>query len=111
VTNDLRVPRVETNDPAAADEGTDIFSLGVVFYELVTGKHPYDDVDEVLKRKEILFTTGSIRSAMEIPGAPAPDARPRDVKEVIAQGFCGFHHHQVSNNARSRGLALPDLRR
>src|SRR5262249_514726 len=21
---------------------------------------------------------------------------PRDVKEIIAQGFCGFHHHQVS---------------
>ena len=26
----------------------------------------------------------------------ASPAAPYDVKEVIAQGFCGFHHHQVS---------------
>ena len=77
------------NDPAAADEQADMFSLGVVFYELVTGRHPYEDVEEVLKRKEVLFTTGSIQRAMEIPGAPAPDARPRDVKEVIAR-MCAF---------------------
>ena len=77
------------NDPASADEQTDIYSLGVVFYELVTGKHPYEDVDAVLQRKEVLFTTGSIQKAMEIPGAPAPDARPKDVKEVIAR-MCSF---------------------
>jgi serine/threonine protein kinase len=78
------------SEPEAADQQADIFSLGVVFYELVTGKHPYDDVDEVLRRKEVLFTTGSIQKAMEVPGAPAPGARPRDVKEVIAR-MCAFH--------------------
>src|SRR5947208_9668845 len=29
------------------------------------------------------------------PGTYVPGS-PFDVKEVIAQGFCGFHHHQVS---------------
>jgi serine/threonine protein kinase len=77
------------NDPAESDARSDIYSLGVVFHELATGKHPYEDVDAVKRRKEILLTTGSIRSAMEIPGAPAPDARPQDVKEVIAR-MCSF---------------------
>jgi hypothetical protein len=77
------------NDPGEADVPADIFSLGIVFYELVTGCHPYEDEAAARKRKEILLSTGSIRAAMEIPGAPAPDARPGDVKEVIAR-MCAF---------------------
>jgi len=29
-------------------------------------------------------------------GVPSDPGGPYDVKQVIAQGFCGFHHHQVS---------------
>ena len=78
------------NDPEAADEQADIYSLGVVFYELVTGKHPYADVEDVIESGEIAFSTGSIQRAIQVPGAPAPDARPKDVKEVIAR-MCAFH--------------------
>jgi len=77
------------NDPAAADEQADIYSLGVVFYELVTGKHPYGDVEDVLEDKEVSLRTGSIQRALQVPGAPAPNARPKDVKEVIAR-MCAF---------------------
>ena len=77
------------NDPGEADQRTDIYSLGIVFCELVTGSHPYEDPGAARRRKEVLLHTGSIRAAMEIPGAPAPDARPADVKEVIAR-MCAF---------------------
>ncbi len=93
------------NDPEAADAPADIYSLGVVFYELITGKHPYEDVDEVLEKKGVAFSTGSIQRALQVPGAPAPDARPRDVKEVLAR-MCAF---QRDFRYRSMEAVMEDL--
>jgi hypothetical protein len=76
-------------DPASADAGADIYSLGVMFYELVTGRHPYRDVDEVVRGGGVVLSTGALRGGMEAPGAPDPGVRPRDVKEVIAR-MCAF---------------------
>lgn len=93
------------NEPEAADERSDIFSLGVVFYELVTGKHPFADVEDVIEKEEVAFTTGSIQRAIQVPGTPAPDARPGDVKEVIAR-MCAFHRDL---RYRSMDLVMEDL--
>jgi serine/threonine protein kinase len=93
------------NDPASTDARADIFSLGVVFYELVTGKHPYEDVDAILRRKEVLFSTGSISLAMLIPGTPAPGARPADVKEVIHR-MCAY---QRDRRYESMDQVMDDL--
>jgi serine/threonine protein kinase len=93
------------NVPADADAQSDIYSLGVVFYELVTGKHPYGDVDEVLESEKVEFRTGSIQKAIEVPGSPAPGARPKDVKEVIAR-MCAFHREM---RYRSMDQVMEDL--
>ncbi|MHC4821477.1 MAG: serine/threonine-protein kinase, partial [Planctomycetota bacterium] len=77
------------SDPEKADLQADIYSLGVVFYELVTGKHPYEDVEEVIEKEDVALSTGSLQRAIQVPGAVAPDAQPRDVKEVIAR-MCAF---------------------
>ncbi len=76
-----------------------------MFYELVTGKHPYGDVEDVIADGEVSFSTGSIQRAIQVPGAPAPDARPKDVKEVIAR-MCAFHRDL---RYRSMDLVMEDL--
>jgi hypothetical protein len=93
------------NEPGSADELSDIYSLGVVFYELVTGKHPYGDVDDVLASGNVEFRTGSIQKALEVPGSPAPGARPKDVKEVIAR-MCAFNREL---RYRSMDQVMEDL--
>ena len=66
------------------------------------GKGIYDTVDRSARRRIAiqhslydgwLYLSG--RGTVRRFKQSKPDG-PYDIKEVIAQGFCGFHHHQVS---------------
>jgi serine/threonine protein kinase len=64
------------------DERTDIYTLGVILFELVTGQRPYKDIFDLLRGED---PTTPIRSAHEVDETIAPE-----LSDVIARAMARF---------------------
>jgi hypothetical protein len=76
-------------DPHAATAASDVYSLGILFYELVTGAQPYRHVDEVLAARAVPLDLGRLRHELSTPGCEDFMAHPQDAIDTI-QKMCAF---------------------
>jgi eukaryotic-like serine/threonine-protein kinase len=68
------------------DERTDIYTLGVILFELVTGQRPYGDIFDLLRGDD---PTTSIRLAHEVDSTIAPE-----ISAVIARAMARKPEHR-----------------
>jgi serine/threonine-protein kinase len=92
----------------AVDRQTDVFCLGIVFWELLTGRQLFDDGNQVT-------TIDAVRSRrIDAPSAVRPDV-PADVDAIVLraldrdrrQRFTSAHQMVGELRALSRQLAMP----
>jgi hypothetical protein len=84
-------------DPPRASERSDIYSLGLVLYELLAGRRAYEDIQDVLVRGRVPLDLERLEEAIARPsGGAARDGTrrfrraARDVSAVIAR-MCSLY--------------------
>lgn len=71
-------------DPNAANEASDIYSLGIVFYQLITSKAPYESIEDVMKAGgETPLDRDLLLSELSTPGSEDFMGSPEDAVAVI----------------------------
>jgi serine/threonine-protein kinase len=60
----------QVRDTSSVDQRTDLWAVGVIFYEMITGKRPYE-ADSFAEYLQKLYSTTPRPIAELIPGAPA----------------------------------------
>jgi serine/threonine protein kinase len=77
-------------DPANATKGSDIYSLGIIFHEILTGSTPYQKIKDVLLNKKVKSSINELRRDLDKEAerlfqsmcAYDPRSRTSDLSEV-----------------------------
>ena len=70
-------------DPHSATAASDVYSLGLLFYELITSQRPYEDVEEVAKTGKVPLDRAKLLSELATPGSEDFMDSPEDAASVI----------------------------
>jgi serine/threonine-protein kinase len=72
-------------DPRDVVPASDVYSLGLVFYQLITGQPPRHDVEAVLAGKGIAIDTELLTAELSRTGSPNFMSDPAGAAEIIAR--------------------------